>query len=363
MTRPQVRADLALMPGYHSAQVDVEVRLNTNEAPEPPPEEFQQQLNACMRDIAWNRYPDRMATVLRSAIAQIEQVHNAELTASNVFAANGSNEVLQTILLAYGGFGRKAMTFEPTYALHSHIAKLVGTEVISLARGADMLIDTDVAIAEIAHHRPSVVLVCSPNNPTGMVEPADTILSLVEACETYSALLVVDEAYGQFAPSSFLTRVSEEAPMVVNRTYSKTWSLAAARLGYCVGPTWLVEELYNVCLPYHVDAFKQLGGVVALDFVDEMRDRIAGMVDQRDVVAERLAAMDVQVWPSGANFILFRPNALDATDVWQRLVDLSILVRNCASWPGLENCLRVTIGTPVENQRFCDALEKIVGPQ
>jgi len=147
---------------------------------------------------------------------------------------------------------------------------------------------------------------------------------------------------------------------VVTRTYSKTWSMAALRLGYLVGPTWVVAELEKVVLPYHLDAVTQVVGTLALDYGDEMRARVASLVEERGRVEAALSALDVDQWPSGANFILFRPRSVDGNDVWQRLVERSVLIRNCSSWPRLDGCLRVTLGTPDENDRFVAALTDIL---
>ena len=353
--RPKVRDDVALIPGYHSPQLDVAVRLNTNEAPEPPPAEFRQRLSAAVAEIDWHRYPDRGAAELRAAIARTEGVD-----ANQVFVANGSNEVLQTLVLTYGGSGRTVLTAEPTYALHSHIARMCGTGVDSVHRNDDFSLDVEGYCAEIAAVRPAIVFLCSPNNPTGMIETAETVTAVLAATEAAGGILVVDEAYGQFAPWSALELIDEGRPVVVTRTYSKTWSMAGARLGYLCGPSWLVDELDKVVLPYHLAAAKQAAGLIALDYLEEMRARVASLVEERGRVAARLAAIPVEQWPSGANFILFRPTTTDGGDVWQALVDRSILVRNCSSWPGLDGCLRVTLGTPEENDLFCNALDQIL---
>jgi histidinol-phosphate aminotransferase len=169
---------------------------------------------------------------------------------------------------------------------------------------------------------------------------------------------VVDEAYGQFAPWSALELVDDDRPLVVTRTYSKTWAMAAARLGYLVGPRWLVAELDKVVLPYHLDTVKQIAGTVALDLHDEMRARVAAIVEERGRLVAALSQLPVDVWPSGANFVLFRPRRLDGAEVWKALVERSVLVRSCASWPRLEGCLRVTVGTPGDDDRFLDALRE-----
>ena len=357
MIRPQVRDDLALIPGYHSPQLDVAVRLNTNEAPEPPPASFSAELAEAVRHIDWNRYPDRSAARLRRGIAELESDSARRgFTERHVLAANGSNEVLQTLCLAYGGAGRSAATFEPTYALHSHIAKVCGTTVHSAPRRADFSLDRTVAEELIRGESPSITFLCSPNNPTGGVEDDGVIRAVLEMVESVGGLLVVDEAYGQFAPTTALELISEDRPLVVTRTFSKTWSAAALRLGYLLGPTWLVDELEKVVLPYHLDALKQAAGVLALEHGAEMRDRVEALVSERGRVVAAFGDLAVSHWPSGANFVLFRPDEVPGGVLWQRLVDRGVLVRDCSSWPGLTDCLRVTIGTPEENDAFLAAL-------
>ncbi len=354
--RPQVRGDVALMEGYHSPQLDVSVRLNTNEAPEPPPAAFTEELARALAEVEWHRYPDRSARRLRERIAETEGT-----TADRVFAANGSNEVLQTLCLAYGGAGRSVLVAEPTYALHSHIARVCGTGVVSVDRNTDFSLDVDAYVAAVEAEQPIISFLCSPNNPTGLVDDPDAVTRVLEAVTANGGLLVVDEAYGQFSPWSALELVGEEVPLVVTRTYSKTWSAAALRLGYLVGPSWLVDELEKVVLPYHLDSVKQLAGVLALDHLDEMRARVAALVEERGRVSAALAELPVEQWPSGANFILFRPTGRDGGEVWQELVDRSVLVRNCSSWPGLEGCLRITLGTVEEDDAFLTALADVLG--
>ena len=353
MIRP--RDDVALMEGYHSPQLDVAVRLNTNEAPDAPPGAFTDALVDAVRSIDWNRYPDRAATALRASIGSLHGVGPEQ-----VFVANGSNEVLQTVLLAFGGAGRTAAVWEPTYALHSHIARLTGTAVAEGERAGDFSTDLAEVRRVVDGARPSVAFLCSPNNPTGVVDPPETVAETLALVRAVDGLLVVDEAYGQFAPWSSIDLVADDRSLVVSRTFSKTWSMAAARLGYLIGPAWIVAELDKVVLPYHLDAFKQLAGTLALDHVDDMDARVARLVQERGRLVDRLAALDVDQWPSGANFVLFRPRSVAGREVWQRLVDRSVLVRDCSSWPRLEGCLRVTIGTPDEDDQFLAALEEIL---
>lgn len=349
------RDDVALMEGYHSPQVSVDVRLNTNESPEEAPADWEAELSAAIGSIDWHRYPDRAATELRRAIASLHDVD-----AANVFPANGSNEVLQTLLLTYGGPGRSAAVWEPTYALHSHIARITGTGVATGERAADFGLDLDEVRRVLDEGRPSVAFLCSPNNPTGVVDDRDAVRQVLEWTSAMGCLLVVDEAYGQFAPWSALELVDEEVPLVVTRTFSKTWSMAAARLGYLVGPSWVVEQMDKVVLPYHLDSLKQAAGLAALDHVGAMEERVSRLVEERGRLEAALRDLPCEVWPSAANFILFRPTTVAGAEVWRQLVDRSVLVRDCSSWPRLDGCLRVTIGTRAEDDRFLTALREVL---
>ena len=371
MERYPKRDDLRELSGYHSPQVSVEVRLNTNESPISPPREFVEAVASAVRDVQWNRYPDRTATALREDIAALHGV-----SADNVFVANGSNEVLQSLLLAYSGAGRKVVTFEPTYQLHSHIARIAGATVVSGRRNPDFTLDAAEVARVCKQHSPSVTFLCSPNNPTGLAESQESIRAAVD--ET-PGIVLVDEAYAQFSPHTALGLVREDARVAVSRTYSKTWSMAAARLGYLIAPKWLVADLEVVALPYRVDALKQAAGRAALRFVSHMEHAVRDVVAQRERLVAAMTKMPLTVWPSQANFILFRPNVptvnpASATSgssnsglstsgggagraLWQALLDQSVLVRDCSSWDGLTDCLRVTVGAPAENDRFLAALQ------
>ena len=351
-----VRDDLRALDGYHSAQVDVRVRLNTNESPEPPPAAFRDAVAAEVSRVDWHRYPDRAATDLRAAIAELHGVDPAQ-----IFVANGSNEVIQTVLLAYAGPGRTVATFEPTYQMHAQIARVTGATIVEGDRAADFTLDPAEVERVMTEFRPHVVFLTSPNNPTGLVEPVERVRQLLDLAP---GLVVVDEAYAQFADWSALDLVAEDRPLVVTRTFSKTWSMAGARLGYLVGPTWLVAELDKVVLPYHLDAVKQIAGRLALRFSDDMNDRVDQIVAERERITEAMADLPLDVFPSGANFVLFRvrPGDLDGRAVWQGLVDRSVLIRDCSSWPRLENCLRVTVGTPQENTEFLHTLADVLAP-
>jgi histidinol-phosphate aminotransferase len=350
MTLPAPREDLGLREGYHSPQVEVPVRLNTNESPFPPPAEWTAALADELGRIDFNRYPDRHAVELRQALADLHGVPPEQ-----VFCANGSNEVLQCLCLAYGGPGRSVAVFEPTYALHSHIAHLTGTAVAEGERREDFTLDLGVVAELLRDADPVITFLCSPNNPTGMAENVLTVSAVLEAA---GGLVVVDEAYGQFSDWSALPMVEEEVPLVVARTFSKTWSMAAARLGYLIGPTEVVAHLERVALPYHLDAFKQAAGRLAVRFVGRMEERVALIVSERHRLLKALGAMPVTTWPSQANFVLFRPETRPGAEVWSGLLARGVLVRDTSGWPGLAGCLRVTVGTPEENDAFVSALRE-----
>ncbi|MGH9028594.1 MAG: aminotransferase class I/II-fold pyridoxal phosphate-dependent enzyme, partial [Acidimicrobiales bacterium] len=273
-----------------------------------------------------------------------------------------SNEVIQCLLLAYGGRGRTAAMFEPTYALHRHIAGITATEVVSTWRAPDHSIDLEEADALIDDSEPVITFLCSPNNPTGRSEPPEVVSHVLERTP---ALLVVDEAYGQFAPTSALNSLRAQAPgfqrLVVVRTFSKTWSMAACRLGYLIASPEVVEACNAVVLPYHLDAVTQTAGRLALRHVEEMEKRISLINEERGRLSAALSSMPVETWPSDANFILFRPLERAAKDVWEDLLEGSILIRDCSRWEGLTECLRVTVGTPKENDRFLASLEQSLG--
>jgi histidinol-phosphate aminotransferase len=348
---PPIRPDLSLTEGYHSPQVEAEVRLNTNESPFPPPEKWSKDLLKALGEVAFHRYPDRPATELRAAIAALHHV-----TPEEVFCANGSNEVLQCLLLAYGGPGRKAALFEPTYALHSHISRLTGTTVVEGGRTEDFRIDPEEAKKLLDKEQPDITFLCSPNNPTGRAEPRDTVTAILAAAP---GLVILDEAYGQFSSWTALDlRGPAHQGLVVTRTFSKTWAMAGARLGYAIADPAVVQACEAVVLPYHLSAQTQLAGLLALEYTDEMEARVALIAEERGRMAAALGDLSVESWPSDANFILFRPLKDDADKVWSGLLERSVLIRNCASWDGLQGCLRVTIGRPDENDRFLTALEE-----
>ncbi|HUG88181.1 MAG TPA: histidinol-phosphate transaminase [Actinomycetota bacterium] len=347
MTKPPLRPDLESLSAYLAPQLEAPVRLNTNECPFPPPEAFSRDLAEATARIPFHRYPDREATALRKGLAELTG-HPVE----GVWAANGSNEVIQHLCLAYGGPGRAALVFEPTYSLHKLIPRMVGMEIVDGRLGEGFRID-ERAVEAVSEHRPSIIFVCSPNNPTGNAQPADLVAPLCEAAE---GLVIVDEAYGEFGGETAYPLIQEHENLVVVRTFSKAFSLAAVRLGYALASPSVVEDMAKVRLPYHLSALTQAAGEVALRHVSAARDLLERIREQRDRILRELGGIEgVEVFPSDSNFVLLR-TPVEAPVLWQALLDRGVLVRDVSAYPGLERCLRVTAGTPEETGAFLAAL-------
>jgi histidinol-phosphate aminotransferase len=328
-------------------QIDAPVRLNTNECPYALPDAFARDLAEAIGGIAFHRYPDRDATALRKGLAELTG-HPVE----GVWAANGSNEVIQHLCLAYGGPGRRALVFEPTYSLHRLIPRMVGMEIVEGRLGGGFRLG-DEALAAVREHEPAVVFVCSPNNPTGNAQRAEMIAPL---CAATDGLVIVDEAYGEFGGETAQPLLPAHDNLAVVKTFSKAFSLAGARLGYLLAPPEIVEDLPKVRLPYHLSALAQTAGEVALKHLADAEAILERIRGERDRILARLAELDeIEAFPSDANFVLLRTPA-DAPALWQALLDRGILVRDVSSSPGLARCLRVTAGTPRETGAFLDAL-------
>ena len=354
-----VRDDLRALEGYHSTQVDVEVRLNTNESPFPPPAAWQDELATAMAGIDWHRYPDREATELRTAIADWHGVRPDQ-----VFAANGSNEVLQTLLLTYAGPGRTVVTFEPTYQLHAHIARITGATVVEGERAADFTLDAVEARRVVESARPAVTFLCSPNNPTGLVE--DPSMVAVAARRGAGA----GRGRRGLRPVRRLDRARPRARGPSARASCArsprrgAWPAPASATSSA--PSWVVADLDKVVLPYHLDAAKQVAGRLALGHVDEMDDRVKQIVVERERVVDALGRLPVDVFPSGANFVLFRvrhrPPAAgrSATTCGRASSTAACSCATARGGRGWTDCLRVTIGTPAENDRFLAALTEVL---
>lgn len=349
---PRPRSDLVDLAGYHSPQVHCDARLNTNESPYGPPRQFIEELTSAVADMELHRYPDRNATNLRQGISAY-----AGVEPEGVFAANGSNEVIQTLFLAFGGPERRALVFTPTYTLHSHIAGITGTPVRSEQRDADFVANPALVEDALRKHDPDVVLFCHPNNPTGQPEIHESVLC---ACAGGDRLVIVDEAYGEFMDDSMQPHLADWQNLVVVRTLSKAWALSGARVGYVIAHSDLVSLLEAVHLPYHLSVLTQAAGKIALGYEQSMRERIELIVAERERVYSALAGLDgIKVWPSAANFLLIRPDA-DADTVWRELLDRGVLIRNFAARPDTPGCLRVTVGTAEDNDVFLSALDHVL---
>ncbi|MGZ5293389.1 MAG: histidinol-phosphate transaminase [Actinomycetota bacterium] len=345
--RPGVR-DVA---PYISPQLEVAARLNTNECPHPLPEGFSDELARTIRDLPLNRYPDGQMTRLREDLAT-HLGHPVEGT----WPANGSNEVLTELLLAYGGPGRTAAIFEPTYLLHSRLCWLTHTEVAS-RRLDDPFVLTEAAVDEALAGTPDVVLVCSPNNPTGTSQPLDVVTRLAASTD---ALVIVDEAYVEFGGESALKLVADHPNLAVVRTFSKAFAMAGARLGYVLTSPEVVGDLQRVRLPYHLSSLVQAAGIVALRHATEAMAILEAIRIQRDRIVDALTTIDgITVFPSEANFVLFLTSpGHDATEVWQELLERGVLVRDLTAV--VPNALRVTAGAEHEVDLFLTSLREVL---
>ena len=334
---------------YRSPQIDVAVRLNTNECPQPLPPAFFSELADSVRELPLNRYPDDQMTGLRAALAA-RHGHAVEGT----WAANGSNEVLTELLLAYGGPGRTAAVFAPTYALYERLSRLTHTVVVEQHLDVPFVLTQEV-VADALAAGPDVVFVCSPNNPTGNAQPLEAIAELAASTP---ALVIVDEAYIEFGGESAIKLTADHTNVAIVRTFSKAFAMAGARLGYVLTAPEVVADLQRVRLPYHMSALTQTAGLVALRHADEALRLLESIRAQRDLLLDALAGFDgLTTFPSDANFVLFVPPA-PAHDVWQGLVERGVLIRDLSSV--VPNALRVTAGTAQETARFLDALREVL---
>ncbi|GAB3623211.1 histidinol-phosphate transaminase [Mariniluteicoccus endophyticus] len=349
-------ADLPLRPElvgeepYGAPQLDVPVMLNVNENPYAPSAAVADQVARAAAEAATglNRYPDREATVLRTKLAAYL---GHGLGPDQVWAANGSNEVMTQVLQAFGGPGRTMMTFTPTYSMYPEYARNTHTALLPVPRAADHTIDVDAAVAAITERRPDVVVVTTPNNPTGTATDLDTLRAI---CATATGVVVVDEAYQEFArpgTPSALELLPQFPRLVVSRTMSKAFAFAGGRLGYCAASAALVDALRIVRLPYHLSAVTQAVACVALDNAAEMMGHVDQLRAERDALVGWLREHDLEVVDSDANFVLFGRFA-DRHALWQGLLDRGVLIRET----GPAGMLRVSVGAPEENAAFRDAL-------
>jgi histidinol-phosphate aminotransferase len=348
-----LRDDLRGLTPYGAPQLDVPVRLNTNENPHPPPAELVAELSRAAGDIgaALNRYPDRDAIALRDGLATYL---GHGLRREQVWAANGSNEVIQQLLMAFAGPGRRALGFEPSYSMHPRIARATSTEWINGRRERDFTLDVDHAIATIRQQRPDLVFLTSPNNPTGTSLPLSLIEEVVDVAP---GMVIVDEAYAEFArpgTPSALTLLPGRPRLVVTRTMSKAFAMAGTRVGYFAADPAVVDAVQLVRLPYHLSALTQRAALVALDYAEGLLDTITAVKAERDRLVDELRGIGLEVVDSDANFVLFGRFA-DQWAVWRDLLDRGVLVRDV----GLDGWLRVTAGLPEEVDAFLAAMKEV----
>ena len=349
-----IRDDLRGLSPYGAPQLDVPVLLNTNENPYPPSPELVADVAAAAAKAASgaNRYPDRDAVELRKDLADYL---GHGLLGVNLWAANGSNEIIQQVLQCFGGAGRSALGFEPSYSMHRLISLATGTRWISEPRDADFGIDPAAAVAAIERHRPDVVFLTSPNNPTGTAAPLELIEAIAAAAP---GMVVVDEAYAEFfrpGTPSALSLLPGRPRLLVTRTMSKAFALAGARIGYLAADPAVVDALLLVRLPYHLSAFTQAVARTALAHTDELLGTVDAVKHQRDRIVAELAGLGLEVVPSDANFVSFGDFA-EPHAVWQGLLDRGVLIREGL----LPHKLRVSAGTVEETTTFLGALREVL---
>lgn len=336
---------------YGAPQLSVPVRLNTNENPHPPTQALIDDVAESVRDAAsdLHRYPDRDAVALRTDLAAyLSGQTGVDVAVENVWAANGSNEILQQILQAFGGPGRSAMGFVPSYSMHPIISDGTQTSWLEAARAEDFGLDTDVAVAAVAAQEPDVVFLASPNNPSGQSVSLEDLRRVLEAA---TGVVIVDEAYGEFSSQPSAVRLIADYPakLIVTRTMSKAFAFAGGRLGYLIADPAVIDALLLVRLPYHLSVLTQAAARAALRHADDTLGSVATLIAERERVAAALSGMGFRVIPSDANFVLFGGFA-DAPAVWQRYLDAGVLIRDV----GIPGYLRTTIGLIDENDLLLD---------
>lgn len=355
-----LREDLRGKSPYGAPQLAVPVRLNTNENPHPPSKALVDDVVASVRDAAvdLHRYPDRDAVALRTDLAAYLSVQTGvQLGVENLWAANGSNEILQQLLQAFGGPGRSAIGFAPSYSMHPIISGATHTEWVEAVRATDFNLDVDAAVAAIADRRPDVVFVTSPNNPSGQSVSLPDLRRLLDAT---AGIVIVDEAYGEFSSRTSAVALIGEYPtkLVVTRTMSKAFAFAGGRLGYLIATPAMIEAMLLVRLPYHLSSITQAAARAALRHADDTLGSVATLIAERERVTTALNGMGFQVVPSDANFVLFGRFA-DAPGTWQRYLDEGVLIRDV----GIPGYLRTTIGLADENDAFLSASARLAATE
>ncbi|WP_027503046.1 histidinol-phosphate transaminase [Rhodococcus sp. UNC363MFTsu5.1] len=355
-----IRENLRGKSPYGAPQLTVPVQLNTNENPHPPTRALIDDVAESVRAAAaeLHRYPDRDAVALRTDLAAyLTRQTGVAVTVDNVWAANGSNEILQQLLQAFGGPGRSAMGFVPSYSMHPIISDGTETRWLPVFRRSDFSLDPEAVIAAVAQQKPDVVFVTSPNNPTGHSVPLSDLRRILTAAP---GIVIVDEAYGEFSSGPSAITLIDEFPtkLVVTRTMSKAFAFAGGRLGYLAAAPAVVEALLLVRLPYHLSVITQAAARAALRHADETLASVAELAAQRDRVSAELSAMGFQVIESDANFLLFGQFS-NAAATWRRYLDDGVLIRDV----GIEGYLRATIGLAAENDELLRVSKKLVATE
>jgi len=352
-----LRADLLGEIPYGAPQIDVPVRLNVNENPYPPSDDLVADIAAAAGSVAasLNRYPDREAAALRADLAAyLKAFEHVDVDPACVWAANGSNEVMQQLLQAFGGPGRGVLGFAPTYSMYPQYCRDTFTTYVTEQREADFRLDLQVAVDAVRRHRPVITLLTSPNNPTGTALPLATAEAVLTAAAEHDGLVVVDEAYAEFrrqGTASALGLLSAYENLIVTRTMSKAFAYAGARVGYLVADASIVDVVRIVRLPYHLSSVTQAVASAALAHADELLAKVDTLRAERDALVEWLRAHEFTVADSDANFVLFG-RFDDRHAIWQKLLDRGVLIRET----GPPDWLRVSIGTAIEMAAFQQAL-------
>ena len=355
-----LRDDLRGKSPYGAPQLAVAVRLNTNENPHPPTAALVDDVARSVREAAagLHRYPDRDAVALRADLAAYMTAQTGvPLGVENLWAANGSNEILQQLLQAFGGPGRSAMGFVPSYSMHLIIAEGTRTAWIQVARAEDFSIEIEAAVTAVAKRRPDVVFITSPNNPSGQSISLDELRRLLDVVP---GMLIVDEAYGEFSvqPSAAALIADYPNKLIVTRTMSKAFAFAGGRLGYLIATPAVIDAMLLVRLPYHLSCITQAAARAALRHADDTLASVAALIAERERVSATLRGLGFRVVPSDANFVLYGRFA-DAPAAWQRYLEAGVLIRDV----GIPGYLRATIGLAEENSVFLDVSARIAATE
>ena len=346
------------MSPYGAPQVPAVASLNTNENPYSPSPALQKAITDAVAKVAvdLNRYPDRDATLLRSKLATyINEGNGTNFTVDNIWAANGSNEIIQSIFLAFAH--GPVLGFTPSYSMHPLIAKTTGAQWIDGKRNADFSLNTSEAVSAIRQNKPTLTFITTPNNPTGGAVTLAEIQELADAAKEVGGLLVVDEAYAEFSQEvSAVTLIAANPHVIVIRTMSKAFAFAGARLGYLVSDVAVKDAMMIVRLPYHLSALTQAAAQVAIDHRAELLSGVSTLIKARGEVVQALHDMGLTAITSSANFVLFSGFKHDAPQLWAALLEKGVLIRDV----GLSGYLRVTIGNEAENKLFVSALKELI---